>query len=314
MPYKYTLNRVVARHGAAAAGRLPAAGVLAGVVAVRRHRRAEAVNRRRAAGRRRRASPPCRPPAAPQAPGRARSRMAFRAPRPASTRRRPTAPCTRTASSRTSSRRCSPTTPSRSRCASCRAPPRRCRRPPPTSAASRSPAHRASSSPTTRRSRGGGAPRRRLRLRVQALLRPRWKARQPLRLHEREACRPGRAARARAGARRPFDYDSEVEGVRALDRYTSHQARRPRAALRLRLRQPRPVGAVAREVVEHYGDDIGAHPVGTGPYRLEAWRRSSRIVLERTPTYRDVACSTAPAADEPKGRRSRGAKAGAGCR
>ena len=48
-------------------------------------------------------------------------------------------------------------------------------------------------------------------------------------------------------------------------------------------------GAVAREVVEAYGDDIAAHPVGTGPFRLAEWRRSSKIVLVRNPTYRDVA-------------------------
>jgi ABC-type transport system substrate-binding protein len=40
-------------------------------------------------------------------------------------------------------------------------------------------------------------------------------------------------------------------------------------------------------VVEHHGDKISAHPVGTGAYRLAEWRRSSRIVLERNPGYRD---------------------------
>ena len=29
------------------------------------------------------------------------------------------------------------------------------------------------------------------------------------------------------------------------------------------------------------------HPVGTGPFRLAEWRRSSRIVLERNPSYRE---------------------------
>ena len=33
-----------------------------------------------------------------------------------------------------------------------------------------------------------------------------------------------------------------------------------------------PFGAVAREVVEAYGDDLMAHPVGTGPYVLKEWR------------------------------------------
>jgi ABC-type transport system substrate-binding protein len=46
------------------------------------------------------------------------------------------------------------------------------------------------------------------------------------------------------------------------------------------------MGAVAREVVERYGDGIMAHPVGTGPFRLVQWRRSSFIALERNPDYR----------------------------
>ena len=60
-------------------------------------------------------------------------------------------------------------------------------------------------------------------------------------------------------------------------------------------------GAVAREVVEAYGDDILAHPVGTGPFRLVEWRRSSKIVLRRIPTYRHVHYDFEPAADDAEG-------------
>ena len=45
--------------------------------------------------------------------------------------------------------------------------------------------------------------------------------------------------------------------------------------------------AVAREVVEHYGDDFGSHPVGTGPWRLAFWKRSSKMVFERNPGFRE---------------------------
>ena len=91
-------------------------------------------------------------------------------------------------------------------------------------------------------------------------------------------------------AGKPFDYDTPVEGLRALDRYT----------LQIKLAESSPrfiysfftdgsfTGALAREVVEFYGDRIGEHPVGTGPYRLADWKRSSRIVLAKNPNYREV--------------------------
>jgi ABC-type transport system substrate-binding protein len=58
---------------------------------------------------------------------------------------------------------------------------------------------------------------------------------------------------------------------------------------------------VAREVVEFYGDEIGAHPVGTGAFRLKTWRRASRIVLERSPSWRGSSYEGTPA-DEPLAR------------
>lgn len=102
--------------------------------------------------------------------------------------------------------------------------------------------------------------------------------------------------------KRPFDYDAPVAGLRVLDRYT----------LQIRLREARPrflsnmcnssgFGAVAREVVEFYGDAIMAHPVGTGPYRLKQWRRSSRIVLERNPDFREMLYDAEPNADDVQG-------------
>jgi len=47
-------------------------------------------------------------------------------------------------------------------------------------------------------------------------------------------------------------------------------------------------GAVAREAIEHYGDESAAHPVGTGPFRLKSYTRSSKIVLEANPGFREV--------------------------
>ncbi|MGH8714691.1 MAG: ABC transporter substrate-binding protein [Casimicrobiaceae bacterium] len=96
-----------------------------------------------------------------------------------------------------------------------------------------------------------------------------------------------------AAAKKPggrFDYDAPLDGLQAVGRYT----------IRLRFRQPEytllsdltTVGtaAVAREVIEAYGDANGwamANPVGTGPYRLKEWRRGQRITLEANPGFRD---------------------------
>src|SRR5438105_1893368 len=85
----------------------------------------------------------------------------------------------------------------------------------------------------------------------------------------------------------PFDYDHEVEGLRALDRYTfAVRTAAPSPRLHYLFAVPNFSGAVAREVVEHYRDDIAAHPVGTGPFRLHSWRRASRVELVRNPAFR----------------------------
>jgi ABC-type transport system substrate-binding protein len=101
---------------------------------------------------------------------------------------------------------------------------------------------------------------------------------------------------------KPYDYDRDIEGVRALDRYT----------VQFKLIEPRPrfiqtlatadlFGAVAREVVEFYGEQIEAHPVGSGPFKLVQWRRSSFIALDRNPEYRERTYDAEPAADDAEG-------------
>ena len=94
-----------------------------------------------------------------------------------------------------------------------------------------------------------------------------------------------------------FDYDATIPGMVALDKYT----------LRFKLKAVDylfpytlahiPFGAVAREVVEAYGDDVQAHPVGTGPYTLKEWRRAARIVLEANAAYRKTTWDFQPSGD-----------------
>jgi ABC-type transport system substrate-binding protein len=123
------------------------------------------------------------------------------------------------------------------------------------------------------------------------------------------------AAVAKANTAGRFDYDAEIQGLRATDRYT----------LRLELIEPdytflqildnTALRAVAREVIEKYADASGRamhNPVGTGPYRLVDWQPGRRFVLEANPGYRDERFPPAPAnadsavkavADSMKGKR-----------
>ena len=102
--------------------------------------------------------------------------------------------------------------------------------------------------------------------------------------------------------KKPFDYDREIAGMRALDRYTiQFKLRDPRPRFASNLAQNDLFGAVAREVVEYYGDKIDAHPVGTGPFKLAQWRRSSFIALDRNPAYRERTYDAEPAADDAEG-------------
>jgi ABC-type transport system substrate-binding protein len=82
-----------------------------------------------------------------------------------------------------------------------------------------------------------------------------------------------------------LDYDAKILGLEVVDRYT----------LRIRLTRTDynfayilampALSIVAREVIEAYGEDTNAHPVGTGPYLLAAWARAAKIRLEANPNY-----------------------------
>src|SRR6267143_66253 len=73
-----------------------------------------------------------------------------------------------------------------------------------------------------------------------------------------------------------FDYDREVEGLRAIDRYS----------FRIVLNEPTP------NLVYYL-------TFGTLAYRLAQWKRSSRIVLERNPNYREHYYDPEAASDDP---------------
>jgi len=131
---------------------------------------------------------------------------------------------------------------------------------------------------------------------------PRWKAPSSASMSEQKVIGLNELRERAIKGKTPFDHRTSIEGLRALDRYT----------LQFRLEEPRPRflqsltggdlwGAVAREVVEAYGEDVPSHPVGTGPFRLAEWRRSSRIVLERNPNFRELVYDEQPNADDAEG-------------
>ena len=104
---------------------------------------------------------------------------------------------------------------------------------------------------------------------------------------------------ARVRKANKMDYDTPLEGLKTLDRYT----------FQVKLSVPKPnwiyyfadcrmTCAVAREVVEKYGDDIGSNPVGTGAYRLKSWKRSSKMIFEPNPNFREEYYDAQPAADD----------------
>jgi len=128
---------------------------------------------------------------------------------------------------------------------------------------------------------------------------PRWKSGNLYVLESAKILGLSELRKKAVDTKTPFDYDSEVAGLRALDRYS----------FQIRLAEPSPrflynladgsfTGALAREVVEAYGDKVGEHPVGTGPFRLAQWTRSSRMLLQKNPNFRELLYDEQPPADD----------------
>ncbi|MFZ6743395.1 ABC transporter substrate-binding protein [Undibacterium sp. JH2W] len=102
-----------------------------------------------------------------------------------------------------------------------------------------------------------------------------------------EKLRPA-ANSSKDGKSQDFNLQTSIPGLQAIDKYT----------LRIRLNAPdsnflfilatTATGAMAREVVEAYGNQVGNHPIGTGPFILGQWQRSFRIELLANPQYRKV--------------------------
>ena len=94
--------------------------------------------------------------------------------------------------------------------------------------------------------------------------------------------------KAQAENHQPVDWDKPVEGLTAPDDHT--------LILKLTSAYPQlnfnlaylPTAAICRQVVDHYGENVCHHPVGTGPYCLRATDhlQEQRIVMLANPSYR----------------------------
>ena len=84
------------------------------------------------------------------------------------------------------------------------------------------------------------------------------------------------------------DYETPVEGLKAVDSHTLRIVlTRPSFQFLHFLSMPVTM-VVAREVVNYYGQEIVNHPVGTGPYQLVHWVRNSEVRLKKNKNFREV--------------------------
>ncbi|EDP94892.1 oligopeptide ABC transporter, solute-binding protein [Kordia algicida OT-1] len=76
-----------------------------------------------------------------------------------------------------------------------------------------------------------------------------------------------------------------VESFKAIDATT----------FQITLKQPFPAflslltmkycSVVPKEIVEHYGNDFRANPIGTGPFQFKIWEENTKLVLRKNPKY-----------------------------
>lgn len=83
------------------------------------------------------------------------------------------------------------------------------------------------------------------------------------------------------------NYDEEVEGLKAIDKYTL-QFKLAKVFPQFLYALAMPFAyVVPREAVDKYGKEFINHPVGTGPYVLPVFDQGKRIVYTRNPTFRE---------------------------
>ena len=93
----------------------------------------------------------------------------------------------------------------------------------------------------------------------------------------------------------------QVEGLKKLGKYTFSIQLIRKSPLVTYSFASTAMSIVAHEAVEHYGVAFRNHPVGTGPFRLEKYKRQQKLVLLKNPNYHMTYPTEGDIGDKEKG-------------
>ena len=88
------------------------------------------------------------------------------------------------------------------------------------------------------------------------------------------------------GAAPPPDLKQTFSSIEALDDYTVKLTlNAPNATLFARARGLTKTGIVPWEAVEHFGEEFGMNPIGSGPFKFVEYKPDDKLILERNELY-----------------------------
>ncbi|QHI38907.1 Glutathione-binding protein GsiB [Kordia antarctica] len=76
-----------------------------------------------------------------------------------------------------------------------------------------------------------------------------------------------------------------VESFKAIDNQTFEITLKQPFPAFLSLLTMKYCSVVPKEIVEHYGNDFRANPIGTGPFQFKIWEENTKLVLRKNPNY-----------------------------
>lgn len=85
-----------------------------------------------------------------------------------------------------------------------------------------------------------------------------------------------------------FDYNAPVEGFKKINDLEFEIVLQKPVYRFLYILSMFQTSIVPREAVDHYGDDFGFNPVGTGPFILDSWVPKQSLTANKNPNYHEV--------------------------